>query len=70
MEVSEHTWHCLGFSLALILTSWSIFFKIWTYNNDLMPACAGIAILAGLGAKEAFQRDDSELNFQTCQIFH
>jgi hypothetical protein len=50
----EHTWQSLGFSLALVLTSWSIFFKIWTYNNDLMPACAGMAILAGLVAREYF----------------
>jgi hypothetical protein len=60
---SEHTWHCLGFSLALILTSWSIFFKIWTYNNDLMPACAGIAILSGIGAREFFSRGRYNLDF-------
>jgi hypothetical protein len=60
-KLSEHTWHCLGFSLALILTSWSIYFKIWTYNNDLMPACAAIAILAGLGAKEAIDRHTHQL---------
>lgn len=60
---SEHTWYCLGFSLALILTSWSIFFKIWTYNNDLLPACAGIAVLTGLGAREAFTRIRAKLVF-------
>jgi hypothetical protein len=55
-QVSEYTWLILGFSFTLILTSWSIFFKIWTYNNDLMPACAGIAMLTGLGARETFSR--------------
>jgi hypothetical protein len=59
----EPTWQCLGFSCALVLTSWSIFFKIWTYNNDLMPACAGIALLAGLAAQESFSRSRSRLDF-------
>jgi len=53
-KLPKYTWHCLGFALALLLTSWSIFFKIWTYNNDLMPACAGIAISVGLIAGRAY----------------
>jgi hypothetical protein len=68
---SEYTWHCLGFSLALILTSWSIFFKIWTYNNDLMPACAGIAVLTGLVARDFYSKGRSNADFpsQTRPLF-
>ena len=54
-------WPSLGFSLALILTSWSIFFKIWTYNNDLMPACAGIAILTGISTRQIFSKSSPNL---------
>jgi len=39
----------LGFGLALIIASWSVFTKIWTYENGFMPAVAGLAITAGLG---------------------
>jgi hypothetical protein len=54
------SWQSLGFSIALILTSWSIFFKIWTYNNDLLPACAGIAILTGLSVGETYSKRVSD----------
>jgi hypothetical protein len=59
----EQTAQCLGFSTALVLTSWSIYFKIWTYSNDLMPACAGIAMLAGLGAREFFSKSRHNQGF-------
>ena len=41
-------WQYLGFSLALVLASWSIYFKTWTYDNGMMPACLGLALLSGL----------------------
>ena len=45
----DHFWQNLSLVIALVLTSWSIFFKVWTYNNDFMPACIGLGMLAGLG---------------------
>ena len=38
-----------SFSLALILTSWSVFLQRWTFDNGFMPACLGVALLSGLG---------------------
>jgi hypothetical protein len=49
-------WNLYGFIAALILTSWSIYFKVWTYRNDLIPACAGLAILGGLAAGDLITR--------------
>jgi hypothetical protein len=40
-------WQDLLFALALIAISWSVFFKIWTYDNGFIPACAGLALLSG-----------------------
>jgi len=41
-------WVELGFAGALILASWSIHFKVWVYDNALMPTCIGLALLAGI----------------------
>jgi hypothetical protein len=49
-EWPVRAWESLGLGGALVLASWSIFIKVWTYDNGLMPASAGIALLAGLGA--------------------
>jgi hypothetical protein len=43
-------WECLGLGAALILASWSIFIKSWTYDNGFMLASLGVALLAGLAA--------------------
>lgn len=48
-SVESRRWHYLALGIAFILTSWSTFFKVWTYDNGYMPAAAGIALLAGLG---------------------
>jgi hypothetical protein len=45
----ERPWQNLGFGLALLLASWSVFFKVWTYDNGYMPAALGLALLSGLG---------------------
>jgi len=45
----ENLWQNLSLGAALLLTSWSIFLKVWTYDNGFMPACAGLGMLAGLG---------------------
>ena len=47
-------WQYLGFGSALILVSWSIYFKVWTYDNAMMPACLGLALLAGLAYGRLF----------------
>ena len=41
-------WLELGFAGALIIASWSIHLKVWVYDNGLMPACIGLALLSGL----------------------
>lgn len=48
-------WENIGLCAALLLTSWSVFRKIWTYDNGFMPACAGLAILTGLGSAYVLQ---------------
>ena len=49
-------WECLGLGGALILASWSIFIKTWTYDNGFMLASLGVALLAGLGAARILDR--------------
>ena len=52
LPIGEHkvSWQNLGFCGALLLTSWSVFRKTWTYDNGFMPACASLAILTALGS--------------------
>ena len=37
-----------AFALGLLLASWSVFLKVWTYDNDLLPLVLGCALLSGL----------------------
>jgi hypothetical protein len=55
-ERAQIVWQDLGLCLAMLLTSWSIFFKVWTYTNDYMPACLSLAILAGWGFGQVSNR--------------
>jgi hypothetical protein len=48
-EKSKNFWMNLCLVVALVFASWSIFLKVWTYDNGFMPASAGLGILAGLG---------------------
>jgi len=48
-------WACVSLAVALILASWSVFFKTWTYDNAYLPACAGLAVLAGLGYRQGIR---------------
>jgi hypothetical protein len=41
-----------GFWLGLLAASWSVFLKVWTYDNDLMPIALGSALIGGLGYGE------------------
>jgi len=41
-------WNFLGLGLGLVLASWSIFLKVWTYKNGLMPAVLGLVLLSGV----------------------
>lgn len=43
-------WEDIAFALALILTSWSVFFKTWTYDNGFLPAALGLSLLSGMVA--------------------
>jgi hypothetical protein len=47
-ELPPNFWLNLGFAGALLLASWSVFLKIWTYANGYLPACLGLALLSGL----------------------
>jgi len=58
LEWSESDWNILGFSLALLLASWSIFFKVWTYANGFLPACLGLALTAGTAYGSFANRQD------------
>jgi hypothetical protein len=48
-------WVNLGLGAALIITSWSIYLKTWTYDNAMMMACLGIALLSGLALVEIYR---------------
>lgn len=52
----QAAWNHIGLAGALVLTSWSIYFKTWTYDNGFMPACLGLALLGGLGYAELERR--------------
>jgi hypothetical protein len=43
-------WEDIAFTIALILASWSVFFKTWTYDNGFLPASLGLSLLAGMVA--------------------
>jgi hypothetical protein len=63
-KFTEASWQYLGFGIASILASWSIFLKVWTYANGYMPACLGIAMLAALGFDQilVFARSKGRFN--------
>jgi hypothetical protein len=42
----------VAFACILIASSWITLLDRWTYDNDFLPACLGIAILSGLGFAE------------------
>lgn len=46
---SDSVWQNVGFCAALLAASWSVYVKVWTYENGLIPACIDLAMLAGLG---------------------
>ena len=48
-------WENAGLGAALVLTSWSIYLKTWTYDNAMMMACLGISLLAGLALVEIYR---------------
>ena len=52
----ESSWLNLGIGTALILASWSVNIKVWTYDNGFMPACLGISLIAGLGFGELLKK--------------
>jgi hypothetical protein len=45
---NESFWYHLGFLIASILTSWTVFTKAWTYDNGFIPAVAGLSLIVGL----------------------
>jgi hypothetical protein len=55
LELRPGDWENLAFGGILVITSWSIFLKVWTYDNGLMIAALGMALLSGLGLAE-FER--------------
>jgi hypothetical protein len=63
LEGPETAWQLLGFGAALILASWSISIKTWTYENGYLPACLGLALLAGLACGNLARRARPALAF-------
>ena len=51
-EKSSAAWLILGMVFALILASWTIYTKAWTYTNGLIPAAAGFALICGMAFGE------------------
>ena len=52
-EVSFQSFALLmSFCLGLLAASWSVFLKVWTYDNDLMPIALGSALMGGLAYGE------------------
>jgi hypothetical protein len=43
----QRTFELLNFTAALIVASWSVFMKQWTYDNGFLPACLGVSLAAG-----------------------
>ena len=56
LELRPGDWENLAFGGMLVITSWSIFLKVWTYDNGLMMAALGMALLSGLGLAELERR--------------
>jgi hypothetical protein len=56
LELIPNEWENLALGGVLVITSWSIFLKVWTYDNGLMMASLGMALLSGLGLAELFRR--------------
>ncbi len=48
-KTTDFTYQNLSLAASLILASWSVFFKSWTYDNGYIPAVAGLALFAALG---------------------
>jgi len=60
LELIPKDWENLAFGWVLVITSWSIFLKVWTYDNGLMIASLGIALLSGFGLAEVYRHSTNE----------
>lgn len=60
LELIPKDWESLAFGWVLVITSWSIFLKVWTYDNGLMMASLGIALLSGFGLADVYRRSTNE----------
>jgi hypothetical protein len=52
LNLPARKWENIGLGAALLLTSWSIYIKTWTYDNAMMMASLGLAFLSGLAMVE------------------
>jgi 4-amino-4-deoxy-L-arabinose transferase-like glycosyltransferase len=64
----EVPWLNLGFGSALVIAGLGIFIKSWTYDNAYMPACLGLAFLAGLGYAEIQKPTARKVNRSTSSL--
>jgi hypothetical protein len=64
LKQNEHFWGYLGLGIGLIVASWTVFTKQWTYDNGFMPAALGLAIFAGLGIGEVTKQIQKDSNFR------
>ncbi len=51
-EWPERSWLLLALAAGLFASSWSIYLKVYTWDNDRMPACLALALLASLSLAE------------------
>jgi hypothetical protein len=61
---NDRFWGYIGLGVGLIIASWTVFTKIWTYANGFMPAAVGLAILAGLGLGEITKRNHQHSKYR------
>ncbi|NIM95442.1 MAG: hypothetical protein GTO18_17230, partial [Anaerolineales bacterium] len=69
LKRNERFWGHIGLGIGLILASWVVFSKVWTYDNGFMPATLGIAILTGLGLGETIKRKNESPNLINSGVF-
>jgi acetyl-CoA carboxylase carboxyltransferase component len=55
-EVVAAAWRNSLFALALVASSWAVFRQRGTYDNSFLPACLGLAMIAGLAYQEVWRR--------------
>jgi hypothetical protein len=54
-DQTKGIWLYFGLSISLVLTSYLVFTKAWTYDNGYLPAALGFALLSGLAINDVVE---------------